>query len=106
MTHLHPTVSRSLAELPGADRPRAVTIGKFDGVHIGHREVIAELGRISPSAEPTVLTFDRHPKALLAPDAAPRPLVSTEQKVEFLGGCRGQSCGGHPVYSRIRRSHS
>ncbi len=86
VTSLHPTVSWSLADLPGANRPRAVTIGKFDGVHIGHREVIAELGRISPEAEVTVLTFDRHPRALLTPDAAPRPLVSVEQKVEFLGG--------------------
>ena len=86
MTTLHPTVSWSLDDLPGADRARAVTIGKFDGVHIGHREVIAELGRISPEAEVTVLTFDRHPKALLAPDSAPQPLVSTQQKVEFLGG--------------------
>jgi len=86
MTNLHPTVSWSLADLPGANKPRVVTIGKFDGVHVGHREVIAELGRIAPDAEATVLTFDRHPKALLAPDAAPRPLVSSEQKVEFLGG--------------------
>jgi len=86
MTSIHPTVSWSLDDLPGASSPRVVTVGKFDGVHIGHREVIAELGRIAPDAEPTVVTFDRHPKALLAPDAAPSPLVSVHQKVEFLGG--------------------
>ena len=86
MTSLHPAVSWSLEDLPGPDTPRVVTIGKFDGVHIGHREVIAELGRIAPHAEATVVTFDRHPKALLTPDASPLPLVSTQQKVEFLGG--------------------
>lgn len=81
-----PAVSWSLEQLPGADTARVVTIGKFDGVHIGHREVIAELSRIAPQAEVTVVTFDRHPKALLTPDASPLPLVSTPQKVEFLGG--------------------
>lgn len=85
MTSLHPAVSWSLEQLPGADTPRVVTVGKFDGVHIGHREVIAELGRIAPHAEVTVVTFDRHPKALLTPDASPLPLLSTQQKVEFLG---------------------
>lgn len=86
MTMSEPAVSWSLEQLPGADTARVVTIGKFDGVHIGHREVIAELSRIAPQAEVTVVTFDRHPKALLTPDASPLPLVSTPQKVEFLGG--------------------
>lgn len=86
MTMSKPAVSWSLEQLPGADTARVVTIGKFDGVHIGHREVIAELSRIAPQAEVTVVTFDRHPKALLTPDASPLPLVSTPQKVEFLGG--------------------
>lgn len=86
MTTSHPIVTWSLPDLPGPDRSRVVTIGKFDGVHIGHREVIAELARIAPGAEATVVTFDRHPKALLAPDSAPTQLISTQQKVEFLGG--------------------
>lgn len=90
MTSSHPAVSWSLQQLPGADIDRVVTIGKFDGVHIGHREVIAELGRIAPHAEVTVVTFDRHPKALLTPDASPLPLLSTQQKVEFLGGAGAQ----------------
>jgi len=90
MTSLHPAVSWSLHQLPGADIERVVTIGKFDGVHIGHREVIAELARIAPHAEVTVVTFDRHPKALLTPDASPLPLLSTQQKVEFLGGAGAQ----------------
>jgi len=74
----------SVADLPGADRKRAVTIGKFDGVHRGHQEVISELARLSGGAEVTVVTFDRHPRQLLDPDNCPEPLLSNEQKVDAL----------------------
>jgi riboflavin kinase/FMN adenylyltransferase len=74
----------SVSDLPGADRKRAVTIGKFDGVHRGHQEVISELARLSDGAEVTVVTFDRHPRQLLDPDNCPEPLLSNEQKVEAL----------------------
>lgn len=64
----------------------AVTIGKFDGMHAGHRRMVsivrekaAERGLVS-----TVLTFDRHPMALLRPEACPLALVSNEQKLELL----------------------
>lgn len=82
-------VSRDLASLPGADTPRAVTVGKFDGVHRGHRAVIDRLREVADGAEVTVVTFDRHPKQLLDPASAPTPLVSLEQKIELLGdaGC-------------------
>lgn len=84
-----PLVTNSLGELPGADRPRAITIGKFDGVHKGHQAVIARLRDVAKGAEVTVVTFDRHPKDLLDPSSAPLPVVSVEQKVELLGqaGC-------------------
>ena len=74
----------SVGELPGADRARAVTIGKFDGVHLGHQEVISELSKLSEGAEVTVVTFDRHPRQLLDPDNCPEPLLSNEQKVDAL----------------------
>ena len=82
-------VSRDIGQLPGATTSRAVTIGKFDGVHRGHQAVIERLRGVSGGHEVTVVTFDRHPKELLSPGDAPPPLVSVEQKIELLGhvGC-------------------
>jgi riboflavin kinase/FMN adenylyltransferase len=82
-------VSRDIGQLPGATVSRAVTIGKFDGVHRGHRAVIDRLRDVSGGHEVTVVTFDRHPKELLSPGEAPPPVVSVEQKIELLGeaGC-------------------
>jgi riboflavin kinase / FMN adenylyltransferase len=77
-------VSYSLEALPRDGRPRAVTIGKFDGVHRGHRQVISQLLTHAGDAEPTVITFDRHPHTIVRPDHVPRPLVSDTQKVELL----------------------
>lgn len=74
----------SLSDLPGPDRARAVTIGKFDGVHRGHREVLRRLEALAAGNEVTVVTFDRHPRALLDPAHEPEALLSTEQKIEQL----------------------
>ena len=55
-------------------RPRAVAVGTFDGVHLGHREVIA--------GSDTVLTFEPHPIAVVAPGAAPRLLTDLRRKAQ------------------------
>jgi riboflavin kinase/FMN adenylyltransferase len=77
---------RSLAEVPDPYGPSAVTIGKFDGVHAGHRAVIRQL--LSEAEHrgltATVVTFDRHPLALLNPAICPESLLSNEQKAERL----------------------
>ena len=57
-------------------RPRRVAVGEFDGVHLGHREVIA--------GADTVLTFDPHPLTVIRPEAAPRLLTSLEVKAELV----------------------
>ncbi len=57
-------------------RPRRVAVGQFDGVHLGHREVIA--------GNDTVLTFEPHPLAVIRPEAAPRLLTSLEVKIELI----------------------
>ena len=80
----HANVTRSLAELPGRGVKRAVTIGKFDGVHLGHQGVIRSLSALSVSAEVTVVTFDRHPRALLDPTSCPDDLLSVNQKIDAL----------------------
>jgi len=66
-----------LTRLPNAEpRPRHVAVGTFDGVHLGHREVIR--------GADTVLTFDPHPSAVVAPDHAPRLLTDLTVKQELI----------------------
>ena len=77
-------VNYGLDSLPGDGRRRVVTIGKFDGVHRGHLQVIGQLTSLSNKAESTVITFDRHPHVTLRPGEAPDRIVSDSQKVELL----------------------
>lgn len=64
----------------------AVTIGAYDGVHRGHRFVIEHLRRLAAERglESVVLTFDRHPAAVVRPESAPRLLTDLEQRLELL----------------------
>lgn len=64
----------------------AVTIGAYDGVHLGHRELIARTREDAArrSAVSAVVTFDRHPATVVRPDSAPLLLTDTEQKLELL----------------------
>ena len=76
----------SPADVPAGFGRTAVTIGKFDGVHGGHRAVIERL-RAEAAARgllSVVITFDRHPMSVLRPGDCPEPLVSNEQKLELL----------------------
>jgi riboflavin kinase/FMN adenylyltransferase len=57
-------------------RPRRVAVGEFDGVHLGHREVIA--------GADTVLTFDPHPLSVIRPERCPKLLTSLEVKAELI----------------------
>jgi riboflavin kinase / FMN adenylyltransferase len=57
-------------------RPRKIAVGEFDGVHLGHREVIA--------GSDTVLTFEPHPLRVVRPEAAPKLLTSLEAKTELI----------------------
>jgi riboflavin kinase/FMN adenylyltransferase len=59
-------------------RPRRIAVGEFDGVHLGHREVI--------SGSDTVLTFDPHPLQVIRPEAAPKLLTSLDVKAELIAG--------------------
>lgn len=76
----------ALEDIPASFGPSAVTFGKFDGVHLGHLEVI---GAVDAAARAhglvsTVLTFDRNPLALLDPARAPERLFSSRQRREQL----------------------
>jgi riboflavin kinase/FMN adenylyltransferase len=74
------------AQVPADFGPSAVTVGKFDGVHAGHRAVIERLIAVADERGlvPTVVTFDRNPLSVVRPEACPDPLVSNEQKRELL----------------------
>ena len=68
--------------------PSAVTIGKFDGVHTGHRAVIDTLHARARERglAAVVVTFDRNPLSVIAPEKCPPALVGNEQKLELLAG--------------------
>jgi riboflavin kinase / FMN adenylyltransferase len=57
-------------------RPRRIAVGEFDGVHLGHREVI--------DGSDTVLTFEPHPLRVVRPEAAPKLLTSLDAKAELI----------------------
>src|SRR3954462_10469199 len=61
---------------PDDRRRRRVAIGTFDGVHLGHREVI--------SGADTVVTFEPHPRAVLRPDKMPRLLTPFAIKRDLI----------------------
>ena len=68
-----------VTSLPDAEpRPRKVAVGTFDGVHLGHREVI--------KSNDTVLTFDPHPLSVVAPQALPKLLDSPTIKRDLIAG--------------------
>jgi riboflavin kinase/FMN adenylyltransferase len=72
---------------PRIDRPVALTIGNFDGVHIGHQALLARLVDAARERNciASVLTFEPHPRELFAPAAAPTRLTSLREKLELLG---------------------
>ena len=77
-------VTRGMAH--AAVSPVALTIGNFDGVHLGHQAMLAELVLAARERGlPTcVLTFEPHPREFFAPDQAPARLTSLREKVELL----------------------
>jgi riboflavin kinase / FMN adenylyltransferase len=66
-----------------------VTIGAYDGVHLGHRHLLAELRRRAADlgVPTTVVTFDRHPATVVRPASAPPLLTDLGQKLELLEDC-------------------
>jgi len=79
------TVS-STKEVPQGLPEASITIGKFDGIHLGHQQLIAETTESAEehSLMPVVVTFDRHPHSVLSPGTEPQSLIGPTQKTELL----------------------
>ena len=79
-------VWHSLADVPRDLGPTVVTVGNFDGVHKGHRAVLAELVSAAHArgAKAVALTFDPHPKAVHAPDHQPELITGIDDRIERI----------------------
>lgn len=72
--------------LQAASGPTVLTIGNFDGVHLGHRSLLARLKAIAARDHllPAVLTFEPHPREFFAPESAPARLSTLREKLELI----------------------
>lgn len=72
------------------DTPIAATVGMFDGVHVGHRHILATLKATAErlGLRPVVVTFDRHPREVLSSDGTPFPRLSTnKERARLIRDC-------------------
>ena len=79
-------VVHGIESLPLGGEPSVVTVGFFDGVHLGHREVLARtVERARERGVRSVgITFDRHPREVLTPGHEPRLLTTVERKASLI----------------------
>jgi riboflavin kinase / FMN adenylyltransferase len=79
-------VVRGLDALPLPDGPSVVTIGFFDGVHVGHRSLLSRTvdAARERNARSVAVTFDRHPREILTPGEEPRLLTTVERKASLI----------------------
>jgi riboflavin kinase/FMN adenylyltransferase len=87
-------VLRDQSSCPRPPEGSAVTIGAYDGVHLGHQAVIAEVRRRAEARglRSAVVTFDRHPASVVRPESAPRLLTDLDQKLELLAATGVDYC--------------
>jgi riboflavin kinase/FMN adenylyltransferase len=79
-------ICRGLKEAGPDFGPCAITIGNFDGVHIGHREIFRHVVAVARRNgwKPSAMTFDPHPAKLLAPERVPRLLSTPEERCRWM----------------------
>lgn len=79
-------IYRSLAEIPPDFGPSAVTIGNFDGVHLGHCEILRRVKALADAHgwKASVLTFDPHPTKVVAPERTPKLMTTPERRAALM----------------------
>jgi riboflavin kinase/FMN adenylyltransferase len=79
-------VLRGLESLPGQVDPAVVTVGFFDGVHLGHQAVFRRTVEVAAERglTPVAVTFDRHPREVIRPGSEPRLLTTIERKASLI----------------------
>ncbi len=82
-------IFRSWKTVPEAFRGGAITVGNFDGVHLGHEQIIAETRghALDVDGPALAVTFEPHPRAILFPNEAPRRLCHLHERLELLKQC-------------------
>lgn len=86
MNVANPTLYRNLADLPAEAQGAVLAIGNFDGVHIGHQQVIGDARALAEAknAPLGVMLFDPHPQQFFAPDAPPFRLTRLVTRAALL----------------------
>ena len=81
-------VIRTAHELTPGPKKVCLAIGFFDGVHLGHQQIIRQTVADAELHEALaiVITFDRHPKTIVAPDRVPPLIYSLEQRLRAIAG--------------------
>lgn len=74
-------IHSSLENIPVLEKPVAITIGTFDGVHLGHQQLFLELKK---HGRAVVLTFSNHPSEILSPSEIPAPILTLHEKLELF----------------------
>ena len=79
-------VITDLTQSPWPGERSVITIGAYDGVHLGHQAVVSEVQQLATElgCRSVVVTFDRHPASIVRPESAPKLLTDLDQKLELL----------------------
>ncbi|MGD0293251.1 MAG: bifunctional riboflavin kinase/FAD synthetase [Terracidiphilus sp.] len=92
MTENRTSVFHSIAEIPAGFGSSVAVIGNFDGVHLGHQEILSAVVREAREqnartlhARAVAITFDPHPEQFLRPATAPRLLTPIDERLRLLG---------------------
>jgi riboflavin kinase/FMN adenylyltransferase len=100
-----PVLYRHMDDLPERFRGGALSIGNFDGVHLGHARIVARLLAMArrQGVSAVILTFDPHPAFLLRPQQAPTPLSWTERKARLLHELGVEAVVAYPTDAALLR---